>query len=90
MATGRSAKLDNVLAALSPAKARRVNAIVNRYLRACDDYGVKPDDLERVYQEAIQMAEIEAMLPLLAVVQHFGAEPTYRYDQYVTPTDKDF
>lgn len=90
MALGRSAKLDKVLAGLPPEKAHRVNVIVNRYLRACDDYGVKPDDLERVYQEAIQMAEIEAGLPSPVVVQHFGAEPTYRYEQYVTPTNKDF
>lgn len=90
MATGRSAKLDKVLAGLPPEKARRVHTIVNRYLRACDDYGVKPDDVERVYQEAMQMAEIEARFPSPAVVQHFGAEPIYRYEQYVTPTDKDF
>jgi hypothetical protein len=55
IAFGQLTKLDKALAALTPETARRVKRIVNRYLRACEDYSVSPDNLHRVYLEGIEM-----------------------------------
>lgn len=90
MALGRSTKIDKVLTALTPETARRVNRIVHRYLRACEDYGVTPDNLDRVYLEAIEMAKIEGEGFTHEATPHLGVESSYHYDQYITPTNKDF
>lgn len=90
MALGRPTKLDEALAALTPETAHRVNRIVNRYLRACEDYGVSPDNLDRVYLEAIEMAKIEEKGFTPEATPRLAVESSYRYDQYVTPTNKDF
>lgn len=68
-----------------PAKRRaRAEAIVRRHVEACFRLGFPPDNLERVYIEAIEMSgEIEEPASAVAPV---GVVRSYA-EQYRTPID---
>ena len=69
---------------LSDAKREKVISIVRRHLRACEKNGCPPESLDRVYLEAIEVAEMEMKFPE-------QEKPTFRnwearhYDQYISP-----
>lgn len=73
-----------ILDALPPEKQRRVNAIVNRHLRACDRQGVPLENLERVYIEAVEIAAIDEK-PFSNQFLDSHHDPPRRYEQYLPP-----
>lgn len=69
-----------------PADQRqRVEAVVRRHVQACFGLGFAPDDLERVYVEAIQQVE---MGDDLVEAEHGPTELFRRYEQYTSPREE--
>ena len=67
-------------------KREKVDAIVRRHVRACQDNGFLPENLERVYIEAAEMVEIEERFPAEAITEDNRTwEPFRHYEQYVSP-----
>ncbi len=63
---------------------RAVEQIVQAHIRACLLNGFPPENLERVYQEAIEIIRLEGPpQPEQAVTSKY--EPTRRYEQYRSP-----
>ncbi len=61
-----------------------VEQIVQAHIRACLLNGFQPENLERVYQEAIEIIRLEGPpQPEPAVTSKY--EPTRRYEQYRSP-----
>ena len=62
-----------------------VEQIVRSHIRACRLNGFQPENLERVYQEAIEIVRLEGPPkkdPMLTTNKY---EPTRRYEQYRSP-----
>ena len=76
-----------ILDSLPPEKRRRVNAIVNRHLKACASQGVAPENLERVYIEAVEVAAIDEKSDSSLPTINNNCEPFRRYEQYLPPKD---
>ena len=76
-----------ILDSLPPEKRRRVNAIVNRHLKACASQGVAPENLERVYIEAVEVAAIDEKIASAPPATDHYCEPFRRYEQYLPPKD---
>jgi hypothetical protein len=66
-------------------KKERVDAIVRRHVAACQRNGFDPENLDRVYIEAIEMIEIEVKFPEPASEEARDWEPARHYDQYISP-----
>lgn len=66
-------------------KREKVDAIVRRHVRACQDNGFLPENLERVYIEAVEMVDIEERFPEVEVEDNRTWEPFRHYEQYVSP-----
>ena len=67
-------------------KRERVDAIVRRHVRACQDNGFQPENLERVYIEAVEMVDIEERFPSEPAAEDNRTwEPFRHYEQYVSP-----
>ena len=67
-------------------KRERVDAIVRRHVRACQNNGFLPENLERVYIEAVEMVNIEERFPAEPVTEDNRTwEPFRHYEQYVSP-----
>ena len=67
-------------------KREKVDAIVRRHVRACQDNGFLPENLERVYIEAAEMVDIEERFPAEAITEDNRTwEPFRHYEQYVSP-----
>ncbi len=76
-----------ILDSLPPEKRLRVNAIVNRHLKACASQGVAPENLERVYIEAVEVAAIDEKIASAQPATNHYCEPFRRYEQYLPPKD---
>lgn len=67
-------------------KREKVDAIVRRHVQACQKNGFLPENLERVYIEAVEMVDIEERFPPEVVVEDNRVwEPFRHYEQYVSP-----
>jgi hypothetical protein len=66
-------------------KKERVDAIVRRHVAACQRNGFDPENLDRVYIEAIEMIDLEAKFPEPVVEETRDWEPARHYDQYISP-----
>lgn len=66
-------------------KREKVDAIVHRHVQACQKNGFLPENLERVYIEAVEMVDIEERFPDPIVEDNRDWEPFRQYDQYVSP-----
>ncbi|HKX28160.1 MAG TPA: hypothetical protein VJ302_10730 [Blastocatellia bacterium] len=66
-------------------KKERVDAIVRRHVGACQKNGFQPENLERVYIEAMEMVELEERFPEPVSEETRDWEPARHYDQYVSP-----
>jgi hypothetical protein len=70
---------------LSKKRREKVDAIVRRHVAACQKNGFYPENMERVYIEAIEMVELEERFPEPVVEETRDWEPARHYDQYVSP-----
>ena len=61
-----------------------VEQIVRAHIRACRLNGFQPENLERVYQEAIEIIRLEGPPKKDPAVAN-KYEPTRRYEQYRSP-----
>ena len=61
-----------------------VEDIVRAHIRACRLNGFQPENLERVYQEAIEIIRLEGP-PKKESTASNKYEPTRRYEQYRSP-----
>lgn len=66
-------------------KRQKVDAIVRRHVRACQQNGFNPENLERVYIEAVEMVDIEDRFPEPIAEDNRTWEPFRHYDQYISP-----
>ncbi len=67
-------------------KRQKVDAIVRRHVRACQQNGFNPENLERAYIEAIEMVDIEDRFPDPVINEDNRTwEPFRQYDQYISP-----
>ena len=74
-----------VINKLSKGKREKVDAIVRRHVAACYKNGFPPENLDRVYIEAIEIVDLEALHPEPQVEEVRDWEPARHYDQYVSP-----
>jgi hypothetical protein len=70
---------------LSKKKREKVDAIVRRHVAACQKNGFHPENMERVYIEAVEMVDLEERFPEPVVEEFRDWEPARHYDQYVSP-----
>ncbi len=66
-------------------KREKVEAVVRRHVSACLKNGFPPENLDRVYIEAIEIVDLEALHPEPVVEEVRDWEPARHYDQYVSP-----
>ncbi len=66
-------------------KREKVDAIVRRHTSACYKNGFPPENLDRVYIEAIEIVDIEARHPEPVIEEIRDWEPARHYDQYISP-----
>jgi hypothetical protein len=65
-------------------KRAKVISIVNRHLRACAKNGCPTESMDRVYLEAMDVAEMETKFPE-PEKKFFREWEARHYDQYVSP-----
>ena len=70
---------------LSKRRREKVDAIVRRHVAACQKNGFLPENMERVYIEAMEMVNLEERFPETIVEEPRDWEPARHYDQYVSP-----
>ena len=66
-------------------KKERVDAIVRRHVAACQRNGFDPENLDRVYIEAVEMIDLEVKFPETDDEETRDWEPARHYDQYISP-----
>ena len=66
-------------------KKEKVDAIVRRHVAACQRNGFDPENLDRVYIEAIEMIDLEVRFPEPSAEESRDWEPARHYDQYISP-----
>jgi len=66
-------------------KKERVDAIVRRHVAACQRNGFDPENLDRVYIEAVEMIDLEVKFPEPVAEETRDWEPARHYDQYISP-----
>jgi hypothetical protein len=66
-------------------KREKVEAVVRRHVAACYKNGFPPENLDRVYIEAIEIVELESLYPEPVVEEVRDWEPARHYDQYISP-----
>jgi hypothetical protein len=75
-----------LIKSLPPEKRAKVDAIVRRHIRACRKNGFLPENLERVFIEAVEMVEMQERSPEPPVHEPpRDWEPFRRYDLYISP-----
>lgn len=62
-----------------------VEDMVRAHVRACRLNGFQPENLERVYQEAIEIIRLEGPPKKDVLAGNNKYEPTRRYEQYRSP-----
>jgi hypothetical protein len=70
---------------LPKTKREKVDAIVRRHVAACQRNGFLPENLERVFIEAIEMVDLEKGFPAPKGEDLRDWQPARHYDQYVSP-----
>lgn len=70
---------------LSKKKREKVDAIVRRHVAACQRNGFDPENLDRVYIEAVEMINLEVKFPEPSAEDSRDWEPARHYDQYISP-----
>lgn len=70
---------------LSKTKREKVDAIVRRHIRACQRNGFQPENMERVFIEAVEMVDLEERFPEPSAQDRRDWEPLRSYDQYISP-----
>jgi hypothetical protein len=71
---------------LSEAERAKVDKVVKRHVAACYRNGLPPENMDRVYIEAIELVRLEERFPEPEVVkEERNYEPFRRYEQYVSP-----
>lgn len=70
---------------LSKKKREKVDAIVRRHVAACQRNGFDPENLDRVYIEAVEMINLEVKFPEPSAEESRDWEPARHYDQYISP-----
>ncbi len=73
------------LSRLSNEKRDRIEAIVRRHVSACYRNGFPPENLDRVYVEAMEIIDIEDRFPEPTREEQRDWEPARHYDQYISP-----
>jgi len=66
-------------------KKEKVDAIVRRHVAACQRNGFDPENLDRVYIEAVEMIDLEVKFPEPSAEESRDWEPARHYDQYISP-----
>ena len=66
-------------------KKEKVDAIVRRHVAACQRNGFDPENLDRVYIEAVEMIDLEVKFPEASAEESRDWEPARHYDQYISP-----
>jgi hypothetical protein len=66
-------------------KKEKVDAIVRRHVAACQRNGFDPENLDRVYIEAVEMIDLEVNFPEPSAEESRDWEPARHYDQYISP-----
>ena len=66
-------------------KKEKVDAIVRRHVAACQRNGFDPENLDRVYIEAVEMIDLEVSFPEASAEESRDWEPARHYDQYISP-----
>ncbi len=74
-----------MLEGLSKDKRNKVEAVVRRHVEACRKNGFPPENIDRVYLEAAEIVNLEALFPEPVVEEIRDWEPHRHYDQYVSP-----
>lgn len=69
---------------LSEEKRAKVIQIVKRHLKACMKNGCPTESMDRVYLEAIDVAEMELKFPEVKK-ENFREWEVRHYEQYVSP-----
>lgn len=70
---------------LPKTKREKVDAIVRRHVAACQRNGFLPENLERVFIEAIEMVNLEKRFPESIAEERRDWQPARHYDQYISP-----
>ena len=71
---------------LSNEEQAKVDKVVKRHVAACFRNGFPPENMDRVYIEAVEIVRLEEKFPEPEVIQEERDwEPFRRYDQYVSP-----
>ncbi len=73
------------LSRLSNEKRDRIETIVRRHVSACYRNGFPPENLDRVYVEAMEIIDIEDRFPEVRIEGERDWEPARHYDQYISP-----
>jgi hypothetical protein len=74
-----------MLERLDKGKRAKVEAVVRRHVEACLKNGFPPENIDRVYLEAVEIVDLEALFPEPDVREARDWEPLRHYDQYVSP-----
>ena len=70
---------------LPKAKREKVDAIVRRHIAACQRNGFQPENIERVFIEAMEMVDLERRFPESISEEVRDWQPSRHYDQYISP-----
>lgn len=71
---------------LSAGKRAKVDAIIRAHVDACRKNGFQPDNLERVFIEAVEIVELEERFPEEKPEPEGNRwDPVRRYEQYRSP-----
>ncbi|MBL8170373.1 MAG: hypothetical protein JNJ50_19600 [Acidobacteria bacterium] len=71
---------------LPKGKREKVEAIVRRHVQACQKNGFMPENMERVYIEAVEMVNLEERFPEPVTPEESRDwQPARHYEQYVSP-----
>jgi hypothetical protein len=71
---------------LTEEERAKVDKVVKRHVAACFRNGFPPENMDRVYIEAIELVRLEEKFPEPeAIKEERNWEPFRRYEQYVSP-----
>lgn len=70
---------------LSESRRDKVRAVVQRHVNACRKLGIEPENMERVWIEAIEAVQIDDRYPEKLGEKWPEWEPIRKYDVYESP-----
>ncbi|HWQ36884.1 MAG TPA: hypothetical protein VNQ79_28895 [Blastocatellia bacterium] len=74
-----------LLSRVSRDKRDKIETIVRRHVSACYRNGFPPENLDRVYLEAMEIVNLEERFPEPVSEEPRDWEPARHYHQYVSP-----